>query len=126
MAKTAALNSFELNCNDAFFALIVESLRAHMLRTRRVQTLRRLIEFCLVERLWELVRLEPADVERAIRLVSPGEIKLYLSLPSNSTVLLRAAKADLSVYMGAPLSSFETIACLLRMSLEIPGAEWAA
>jgi hypothetical protein len=122
MANNPSGNSYELRCDDAYFALMVEAIKLHSLRTRRLQTVRKLIELALHDEFWRTLAFEADDMHQLLRSCGRGVITFYVMLPAREVDILRVAKAELQDRLGQSLSTLDIFAILLRLSLDI-GAE---
>jgi hypothetical protein len=125
MARNPSGNSYELQCNDAYFALLAEAVKLHSLRTRRTQNLRKLIEIGLHDEYWRSIPFKVDDIQQLLRSCGKGAITLYVMLPTQEVGLLRQAKTEMQEALGQPLSTLDMFAILLRLSLDVGGAEWA-
>lgn len=126
MVKNPPGNTYELHCDDAYFVLVAEAVKLHSLRTRRIQTLRKLIEFSLHDEFWRSVPFEADDILSLLRTVGVGPVTFYVKLPAREVELLRLAKSEMQIRTGRNLSTLDMFAVLLRLSLDVGGGEWAA
>lgn len=125
MAGRPPGNTYELRCNEAFYGLLVEALRLHSLRTRRLQSFRKLVEYSLRDQLWRVIPFDADDMRQLVRNVGNGPIVVYLSLGASSVETLRAARSEVQTVIGSQLSNMEILAAILRLSLDVGGGEWA-
>jgi hypothetical protein len=123
MTKNVSGNNYELQCNEAYFELMVEALKLHSLRTHRIQTIRKLIELALHDEFWRSVPFETDDMLQLLRSCGRGPITFYVMLPTREVELLRLAKTEMQTVVGRPLSTLDMFAILLRLSLEVGGVE---
>jgi hypothetical protein len=119
MAKGPSGNSYELRCNDAYFELLLEAIKTHSRRTRRLQTLRKLIELSLHDGFWRSIQYDVDDIHKLLQLCGKGAIRFYVMLPTREISLLRTAKNEMQQVIGQPLSTLDMFAILLWLSLNV-------
>lgn len=119
MARNLSGNSYKLQCNDAYFGLLADAIKLHTIRTQRMQSVRKLIELALHDKLWRSIAFKVDDMQQLLRSCGKGPITFYVMLPTREVGVLRQAKSEMQEALGQPLSTLNVFAILLRLSLDV-------